>query len=78
VIVAAAGHHLVKVSNHTGCAEKGAIHPPTPLFHQHCQTLRPVSESLRVGDVLHSVACVLFDVNLKAHDSVFGQVLVGD
>ena len=76
MIVSPARDHRDEVENNFIGPEQRAIHPAPSLLHEYCQALRPVCESLRVWNVLHRVSGVLFYVDLQAHYSVLGQILV--
>lgn len=77
MIIAAARHHIPNIKNDLVGAKKRAIHPSSALFHQHGQALRAIGEGFGIGDVLHGVASVLLDVDLKAHDTILSEVFIG-
>lgn len=77
MVISTARDHSATVGNDLVGAEKCAIHPATSLLHEHSQALRAVREGLGIWDVLHGVARLLLDVDLEAHDTIFGKILVG-
>ena len=76
MVISATRHHCTCIGDDLVGSKECAVHPPTSLLHQHRQTQWTIGESLGVGDVLHRVSRVLLNVDLEAHDSVLGEILV--
>ena len=72
-----ATNHRIEVSKYSVCCKEGTVHPSTPLLDQDGQIFWSIGEGLCVWDVGQVVPGFLFNVNLKAHYSVFSEILVG-
>ena len=73
---APAAHHVDEVVDDLLSAEKRAVHPTTPLLHEGHQVGWSIGEGLGIGDVGKLELAAHLDVDLKAHDSILGQILI--
>ena len=71
-----APRHLSKVLNYPPCCKEGSVHPSSSLFHKHHKTVWGICVSFGIRNVGQVVTTVLFNVDLKTHDSVLGQVFI--
>jgi len=73
---ARASYHLIEViDNSPGCKERTVL-PSSSLFHENEESFRSIGECLSIRNVGQIEATVFFDIDLEAHDSVFGQIFV--
>ena len=68
--------HVNEISKDLGCSEHCTIHPTAPLLHQNHHRLGRVSKGFRIWNVCQLILVLLLNIDLEAHDSIFGQVLV--
>ena len=74
---ARASHHLVEVVDNSPCREEGTVLPSSSLFHKNEESFRSIGKGLGIRNESQIVAGVFLDVDLKTHDSIFCQILVG-
>jgi len=76
MVVPLATDHLGEMLDDLECTEESTILPSSALLHEHGQAGWSIGQGFGIWHVADFVASLLLDVNLKAHDTVFGQVFV--
>jgi len=71
-----ASDHLIEVVDNSPCRKKCTILPSSSLFHENEESFGSIGECLSIRNESQIEAAVFLDVDLKAHDSIFCQILV--
>ena len=71
-----ASDHLIEVVDNSPCRKKCTILPSSSLFHENEESFGSIGECLSIRNESQIEAAIFLDVDLKAHDSIFCQILV--
>ena len=71
-----AADHVDTIAQHLLSPKHGSIHPPSSLLHEHNHAFRCIRERLSIRHIGKIVRLIGLDIDLEAHDSVFGKILI--